>query len=203
MEAMRSTVLSGRPRGRSRPSIHPTLVGFTMVCEETCLNEAGAAAGYYLDVNSVLHAFVREPNGRITEISAPEAGTSAGQGTEEASISPIGVITGPFFDLNNLIHGYVRTPDGKFTTFDIPGATDTLPFSLDLFETTTGIWVDPNFAFHGFSRSAFGNVALFDAPDAGPGAFQGTRPSTNNLEGEVAGWVITASDGNRGFVWQP
>ena len=41
------------------------------------------------------------------------------------------------------------------------------------------------------------------APDAGPGAFQGTRPSTNNLQGEVAGWVTTASGGNRGFVWQP
>jgi hypothetical protein len=181
----------------------PDAVGYTMVCEETCLNPQGADAGFYLDVNSVLHAFVREPNGKITEINAPGAGTAAGQGTEGASITPTGVITGPFVDSNNTYHGYVRTPDGKFTTFDIPGAADTLPFSLNLFETTTGIWTNTNFAFHGFSRSAFGNVALFDAPDAGPGAFQGTRPSTNNLEGEVAGWVINATGGNRGFVWQP
>jgi len=117
----------------------PDAVGYTMVCEETCLNPQGAAAGFYLDVNSVLHAFVREPNGKITEINAPGAGTAAGQGTEGASITPTGVITGPFVDSNNTYHGYVRTPDGKFTTFDIPGAADTLPFSLNLFETTTGI----------------------------------------------------------------
>jgi hypothetical protein len=191
------------PFGKIATFDPPDAVGYTMVCEETCLNPQGAAAGFYLDVNSVLHGFMREPNGKITEINAPGAGTAAGQGTLAGSITPLGVITGYIIDSNNQLHGFIRTPDGKFTAFAVPDSSGTAPFSINLFDTVTGVYADTNFAFHGYSRSAFGTFAFFDAPDGGLGAFQGTRPSTNNLEGEVAGWVTNASGGNRGFVWQP
>jgi hypothetical protein len=191
------------PFGKIATFDPPDAVGYTMVCEETCLNPQGAAAGFYLDVNSVLHGFMREPNGKITEINAPGAGTAAGQGTLAGSITPLGVITGYIIDSNNQLHGFIRTPDGKFTAFAVPDSSGTAAFSINLFDTVTGVYADTNFAFHGYSRSAFGTFAFFDAPDGGLGAFQGTRPSTNNLEGEVAGWVTNASGGNRGFVWQP
>src|ERR1035438_3250516 len=43
--------------------------------------------------------------------------------------------------------------------------------------------------------------ATFDAPDAGRGAGQGTRPSTNNGKAAVAGWYVDANSLNHGFVW--
>jgi len=141
-------------------------------------------------------SFVREPNGNITEFSLPGSGGPA-------SINSLGVITGYFFDSAGLPNGFVRTPDGDITTFSVPDSSATAAYSINLWGTITGVWTDATFMFHGYSRSAFGTYAFFDAPDGGPGAFQGTRPSTNNLEGEVAGWVTTASGGNRGFVWQP
>jgi hypothetical protein len=173
------------------------------VCEETCLNPEGAVVGSYVDSSGVQHGYVRASNGTITEYSAPGAGTSAGQGGGSASVTALGVITGYFFNSDSVPIGFVRTPDGKFTTFNVPGSSGTAAFSLNLLDTVTGVYADTNFAFHGYSRSAFGTYAFFDAPDGGPGAFQGTRPSTNNLEGEVAGWVTTATGEYRGFVWQP
>ncbi len=191
------------PSGKITTFDAPDGVGSTFVCEETCLNPEGAIAGDYTDVNGVGHGFVREPDGKITEFSAPGAGTSAGQGGGSASITALGVITGYFFDSDNVPNAFVRTPDGKLTTFNVSGSSGTTAYSINLLDTATGVYADANIEFHGYSRSAFGTFTFFDAPDAGPGAFQGTRPSTNNLEGEIAGWVTTASGGNRGFVWQP
>jgi hypothetical protein len=48
-----------------------------------------------------------------------------------------------------------------------------------------------------------GDYATFDAPGGGKGASQGTRPSTNNLEGAVTGWFIDAQNLYHGFVWIP
>jgi hypothetical protein len=191
------------PSGKIATFDAPAGIGTTFVCEETCLNPEGAVVGSYTDASGVEHGFVRQPDGRITEFSAPGAGTSAGQGGGSASITALGVITGYFFDSDNVPNGFVRTPDGKFNTFNVAGSSGTAAFSINLLDAVTGVYADTNFAFHGYSRSAFGTYTFFDAPDAGPGAFQGTRPSTNNLEGEVAGWVTTATGGNRGFVWQP
>jgi hypothetical protein len=42
---------------------------------------------------------------------------------------------------------------------------------------------------------------MIDAKGAGTSAGQGTRPSTNNLEGDVAGWWIDEYNLNHGFVW--
>jgi hypothetical protein len=63
--------------------------------------------------------------------------------------------------------------------------------------------VDANFGTHGFSRSADGAFTIFDAPGAGTSGYQGTRPSTNNLSGEVAGWYIDAENVYHGFLWRP
>jgi hypothetical protein len=56
---------------------------------------------------------------------------------------------------------------------------------------------------HGFERFRDGSFANFDAAGAGTGVYQGTRPSTNNLNGEVTGWYVDANGVNHGFVWKP
>jgi hypothetical protein len=178
---------------------------YTMVCEETCLNLEGEIAGFYLDANSTFHGFLRERDGKITVIDAPGAGTGNYLGTIAASINPEGAITGYFLDSNSVAHGFVRTASGEFTPFDAPSASGigTAAFSISLFGAVTGEFFDANNVMHGFSRSAQGDFATFDAPHAGTGAFQGTRPSTNNAAGAVAGWVVDGNSLYHGFLWQP
>jgi hypothetical protein len=194
-----------RPPHGEIASFDPSGSVYTYPCEETCLNEEGVITGFYNDANNVSHGFVRAPDGEITEFDAPGAGTGAYQGGGGASINPQGTIPGYFFDSNNVAHGFVRTRDGHFTEFNAPGASGlgTAAFSINLFGAVTGEFFDANNVMHGFSRSAAGAFATFDAPDAGTGAFQGTRPSTNNGEGAVAGWYIDANTLYHGFVWAP
>jgi hypothetical protein len=192
------------PRGEIT-SFDPPGSTFTYPCEETCISPDGTVAGFYSDANNVTHGFVRTRDGTIAEFEPPRAGTGAYQGGGGASINPQGTIPGYFFDANNVAHGFVRTHDGHFTEFDAPGASGigTAVFSINLFEAVTGEFFDANNAMHGFSRSAQGVFATFDAPDAGTGASQGTRPSTNNADGAVAGWYVDANNLNHGFVWHP
>ena len=133
------------------------------------------------------------------------SGTGNYLGTIAASINVEGTIPGYFVDPNGVAHGFVRTRSGEFTTFDAPGASGigTAAFSINLFGAVTGEFFDANNVMHGFSRLARGVFAEFDAPDAGTGAFQGTRPSTNNAEEAVAGWYVDANNLNHGFVWKP
>jgi hypothetical protein len=180
------------PRGEIT-SFDPPGSTYTYPCEETCLSPDGTITGFYLDANNTYHGFVREPGGRITEIDAPGAGTGNYLGTIAASINVEGTIPGYFVDPNGVAHGFVRTRSGEFTTFDAPGASGigTAAFSINLFGAVTGEFFDANNVMHGFSRLARGVFAEFDAPDAGTGAFQGTRPSTNNAEEAVAGGTST------------
>lgn len=106
---------------------------------------------------------------------------------------------------------FVRHRDGSFTTFDDPKAgagttppQGTYPFSISFGGATTGEYFDASGNGHGFERFPDGRFANFDAPDAAPGSTAGvggTRPSTNNDEGEVAGWYIDAGGLNHGFLW--
>jgi hypothetical protein len=194
-----------RSRANEFTSFDPPGSVYTYPCEETCLSPDGTITGFYSDATNVTHGFVRDPDGTITEFDAPGAGTGPNQGGGGASINPQGTITGYFFDSTNVAHGFVRTRNGNFTEFDAPGATGlgTAAFSINLFGAVTGEFFDANNVMQGFYRSAQGVFATFDAPDAGTGAFQGTRPSTDNAQGAVAGWYVDANNLNHGFAWIP
>ena len=194
-------------------SVDPTGSIFTRVCEETCLNPDGTVAGFYTDSSGITHGFVRHANGTIASIDAPAPAGLTTIATEVASINVKGEIAGLSLDSNFVFHGFVRHPDGSFTTFDDPEAgTGTIqgtgPFSINLGGATTGQYIDASNNAHGFERFPDGQFANFDAPDAAPssrmtfGLF-GTRPSTNNAEGEVAGWYMDAGGLNHGFFWIP
>lgn len=179
----------------------PTGSIYTMVCEETCLNAEGVATGFWEDAGFAIHGFIREPNGAIATVDAPGADGE----TISASINSEGTTTGYFIDSSGVAHGYVRTRGGEFTTIDAPGATGigTAAFSINALGTVTGEFFDANNVMHGFSRSAGGAYSTFDAPAGGTIAFQGTRPSTNNLEAAVTGWYVDGNNVYHGFVWAP
>jgi hypothetical protein len=174
----------------------------TYPCEETCLSPNGTITGFYLDSDDTLHGFVRTPDGSITTIDAPGAGIGGYLGTIAASIAG-GAITGYFVDPNDMVHGFLRARDGTFTTFEAPGAVGTAGFSLNPEQAIAGAYFGGSNVLHGFVRYPQGAFATFDAPGAGNLAGQGTRPSTNNAEGAVAGWFWDENGLGHGFLWIP
>jgi hypothetical protein len=174
---------------------------FTFVCEETCLNVEGATTGYYADENGAYHGFIRDPDGTITTVDAPGSVSY----TISASINVEGRTTGYFLGSDGAVHGYVRTRAGEYTQIDVPGAavTGTGIFSINALGAVTGEFLDAKNEMHGFERFADGSFAKFDAMGAGMTAGEGTRPSTNNLQGEVTGWWVDKYGLNHGFVWVP
>ena len=76
------------------------------------INALGVIAGYFYDASYVAHGFSRSPDGHITPINAPDAGSvlGTGQGTYPATINLEGAVTGPYYDTNGNSHGFVWTP---------------------------------------------------------------------------------------------
>jgi hypothetical protein len=176
---------------------------YTSVCEETCLNRDGTATGSFLDASSVSHGWLRHADGSIEVFDAPGAGTGQYTGTAPASINEEGEIAGYVITNAGAPTAFVRHRDGSFANYLYPGSLGTVFYSVNRFGVTAGDYLDSDVVFHGISRSRSGEVKIFDAPDAGTGQYQGTRSSTNNARGEVAGWVTDTSGLNHGFVWVP
>ena len=119
------------------------------------LNQFGAIAGIYSDVNSVNHGFLRSPKGEFTTFDAPGAGTDSYEGTGCYSDCPVslndwGAITGIYIDVNFVYHGYLRTPEGKFVTVDPVGSIYTFPSGINDLGSITGYYIDANGVYHGF-----------------------------------------------------
>ena len=169
------------------------------------LNPAGAYVASFVDSNTVFHAFVRAPNGAITTIDVPGAGSVpvSFQGTQSYGINPAGAITGWYADASNVNHGFVRSPLGAITTFEAPGAgtsdgQGTFGASVNPSGAIAGFYVDANNVSHGFVRSPDGRFTVLDAPGAGTGAYQGTIAAANNPAGLVTGFYVDANNASCG-----
>src|SRR5271170_3152092 len=106
------------------------------------INVWGVIAGTYQSADTVLHGFLRSPEGKFTTFQAPGADTTAGSfnGTNPTSINDLGAITGYYYDASGVTHGFLRSPDGKFTSFDPPGVGGfgTFPKVVNLEGTIVG-----------------------------------------------------------------
>jgi hypothetical protein len=109
------------PQGKFSPIDVPgagTGAGQGTGCSSDCpvtINDLGFIAGTYIDTNYAFHAFLRNPEGALTKIDAPGAGTGASQGTTcqyycGLSLNQLGVLAGSFTDSNNTYHGFLWTP---------------------------------------------------------------------------------------------
>jgi len=140
------------------------------------VNNAGEAAGTYVDVNDVVHGFIRSSSGTITTIDVPAAATGSGQGTAITAIDSAGDVGGLYTDSNNVAHGFVRTSTGTISTFNAPASAGTspgifpvsYPFRFDAAGDLSGIYLDSNDVVYGFVRSSAGTITTFTAPDAAP-----------------------------------
>ena len=66
-------------------------------------NEWGLIVGYYFDANSVIHGFLRNPDGAITKFD-PTGST----GTYVYGLNREGAVTGFYSDVNGVSHGFLR-----------------------------------------------------------------------------------------------
>ena len=163
--------------------------------------------GQYFDASNVSHGFVRAPDGTITMIDAPGAGTAPGTGTVANGINPAGTIEGFFAESNLNIpnHGFVCDAKGTFTTFDAPGAAaiGTNPLSINPHGVITGWYTDASNVFHGFVRAKDGTITTIDVPGAGTGPSQGTQAVATNPAGATTGVYIDSNNVPHGFLRSP
>ena len=115
----------------------------------------GEVEGVYVDINGVLHGFIRSPQGKYTTYNVPAAGTGPGQGTLPESNDDFGDIAGNYFDPNGVSHGFLRNLNGSLTTFDAPGGgtsagQGTVPSDNNDTGLVTGQVIDSNNVDHGF-----------------------------------------------------
>ena len=183
----------------------------TYVASFSGINPEGAVVGEYMDSGGVWHAYLRAPDGTITEFNDPNAGPDGG-GT--LGINAKGEIWGWYIDANTAFHGYLRSPGGKFTEVDAPEAgtgayqgTNACWYipcfgTINPSSAVTGWYVDSNNVYHGFV-GAPGGITEFDVPGAGTGAWQGTLAHAINPEGAITGSYTDAKGVYHGFLRLP
>jgi hypothetical protein len=116
--------------------------------------------GVFVDVNGVLHGFVRSSQGTFTTYDVPGAGAGAGQGTLPESNNTPGAITGQFIDGNFVNHAFVRSNQGIFSTFDVPGmgtgaGQGAIPVANNDTGAIVGEAIDGGTVIHGFLAKGF------------------------------------------------
>jgi hypothetical protein len=175
-------------------------------CVVDCLNSAGTHASVYVDSTNVLHGFIRDRQGDITEFDPPGASNV----TITGGINSRGDVVGFYQDANGVYHGFLREKDGRITDVDAPGAgkgsgQGTGVGSIAENGVVTGDYLDANFVSHGFVGDPKGKLTTIDAPGAGTGAGQGTAGafSSNNPSGAVAGTYIDGNNVQHGFLYIP
>jgi len=160
------------------------------------INARGAIAGWYRDAGTLVHPFVRDAAGVLTEFEVP--------GLRESYVTGMngpGKIVGYGLDARSKQRGWVRDARGRFTILTAPGAaTVTQPYAINDDGVIAGIYLDGRNAAHGFLRDGAGQYVTVDAPGAGQGEGQGTNVLAIDASGAVTGNFVDRSWQVHGFV---
>jgi hypothetical protein len=154
------------------------------------INAVGATTGWWQDVNSAYHGFVRTPHGKITKFDPSGAGKGSGQGTVPWAINDAGVISGQYQDTSGVYYGFLRAPDGKITKYDLPGAgtgsgQGTQPSVINNNGAITGDYIDAGGVYHGFLAQGFSDLEYSDMLPEASGTFNDQAP-INDLAASTA-----------------
>jgi hypothetical protein len=170
------------------------------------INSQGEAVGYFIRINFdlngyIYHGFIRSPQGVITTIDLPGAGTGVGQGTVLEAINDSGTILGGYMDSFGEWHFVLLNKKGEVTNFEVPGRGGAEAFSaLNNAGEATGTYLDSDGVSHGWIRSKQGMVTVFDAPGAGTVARQGTWANGINEEGAISGSTVDENNVQHGMI---
>jgi uncharacterized membrane protein len=164
------------------------------------VSASGIIAGYYQDVNSLSHGFLRAANGRFVTFDVP----GAVYGSYPDGVNNEGAITGSYSDnVGSGSHSFVRAPHGTILTFDPPGQTlGSGGTAINSDGTIVGSYFNGNYTQHGFLRSRRGNIITTDALGAvNTGRYPwGTLPFGITADGSVLGVYTDASGTTFGYL---
>src|ERR1035437_1954997 len=165
------------------------------------LNDAGAATSMYVDGNYVYHGWLRTPDGKVTRIDVPGAGTGPWEGTFTVAINSEGAIAGGFIRPSGnwgSVQGFVSDVHGGVTTIGPPPGMGTVE-SIDInargeIVGTCWTWNEDDQSIGedadaAFSRAPKGAYTVFRLPGAGTGNYQGTFGIAVNAQGWITGTV--------------
>ena len=150
------------------------------------INDAGTAAGWYIDPSGITHGLVRSLSGAIKTIDYPNADSTLALG-----INDWGVVSGYY--LANCssasgcdVHGFTYQ-NGWFTTIDVPGSAGaTEVFGINNLGVTSGLLFNGS-GEHGFFGSPNRGFTTFDGAGEIAGDNGGTFPGGINDWGAVVG----------------
>jgi hypothetical protein len=74
------------------------------------IGPSGTITGSFNDGFTRNHGFLRDPNGTLTMLDVPGAGSGFNQGTAPLGIIPSGVVMGLYIDANDVTHGFFFLP---------------------------------------------------------------------------------------------
>jgi hypothetical protein len=169
------------------------------------INDAGAIAGVFSDVNSVSHGFLRSPEGRMTTFDPP--GSIA---TIPIALNLESTVVGFYVNETGEFAGFLRRPDGTFATWKDPNDCNNAPptaafcggtaaFNINIFGEVAGAYADNsgNDVGHGLIRRPGGRLESYEVPGAGSGSGQGTScPGCSvglNVFGAAAGYYTDSN----------
>ena len=176
-------------RDGSVTTIDPPGAGATVV---TDADDQGRVVGAYVDEKqTAISAFVRDPDGRFTTISHPDAGF---YGTVPEGINNQGQIAGSFADANDRRHGFVLD-DGAYSTVDVPDAPGNTGI-LDIDDRGRLVGMS-GLVTHGYLADGRGQPLEIDAP----AVVSDTVPQGVNNRGEIVGYSdVGSARSYRGFL---
>ncbi len=155
------------------------------------------AGTYYDNLNSIIHGFLRSPNGTFTPFDPPNNIYTLGP----YFINPAGAITGIFQDATYQYRGFLRNPDGTLITVDPSDSTYSQPVGINPAGTIAGYYYQVVYYSppRGFLRAPNGAFTTFDYPGT-PGS---TYPFAINPTGEIAGYYTDSSGNQQCFLRIP
>lgn len=168
-----------------------------------CINDAGAAAGGYIDANGA-HGFIRESDGTFTDFDIPGISASEVEIVVPGQINSDGTVAGYYEDSNLVSHGFLRSSSGSITVLDAPNAgtaanTGTEILDLNSSGAMVGVLTtNPaggTSAVHSFLLSAGGTYTAFDPPDAASSLADGINDS-----GAITGYYLDANSVRHGYL---
>jgi hypothetical protein len=162
------------------------------------INDAGDIAGYFIDVNGVVHGFIQPSGGLITTVDAPDAGAALNLGTNVRAINASGNASGYYAGSSGIFHSYIRTSNGTLTEFDPPNSTGSDAFCINDSGAVAGGLLDAN-GNHGFIRGSDGSFSVIDPTGAASGV-RVVTPSQINSGGAVAGHFTDVNSIYHGFL---